>query len=834
MQSRFKDYEIFNSIPFKKGVELFEKIQNNGALIFGAAGEMGSKISSTFPIASCKITQQDIDEQKLEESKRNAISTIEKGVSKRKIPQRAWIKINKEKLFGETIAFPEKGKIPFSDIDSAYAKLPEEAKKITSSFLDLVLGKDSEIRKDYSNAMMLLEAGPETLSFKQNIFRFFELALFSKEAILATNTSSLLVDEIALKVAYPERVVGFHYFLPADRNPLIEIIAGSKTSPEVLQAMQNLAISMGKKPIICWKDSTGAIANRILVGVLNQAAKLADKGIPITVIDKVFLNTLYSEQIKVQTKSAKRQFEAAPKLAFFKDEKGLYKKIESCDIEKKKMLIEEAQGKLRQKVLYAQIVENLERLGTFFTPASCVKVIKERAQEQLKAINEYLALIEKNPTYINESFPKIKPYDFPKSEKITHYSEEGIADIFRASYISIAQEIFKEGLATAQDIELACKEGFKYNIGPLELAKKLGKEKVIELTTLINEELDQSRPIGISRPGEYLELGTNDLSGIQTYIQDNIGFINMGRLHIQNLVMMQNSLGPDMLVGIQVALKDLQKKGVKVIIFRSQGGGAFSSGADLNYIASTNWDTEKILAFRNLGKKVMDEIANCTLPTVAIVDGPAVGGGLELALACDYRIFTDLAVVAMPEVGLGIIPDWGGTERLPAIIGKKLAKALICTAKLKNLGLKLGAEDSYKTNLADVLVTQSELTHLISTLIDNKGSNKSSINIYTKPPKKTNHERKIEEYPSHIVSRFRLNKPFRHTWRWTTHHAAHFAEDLIEHSDDLSYAKKVDDDEAFKKLIKSGKKVSNSISAMLAIVQNKILAGIFEKFGLLK
>ena len=816
-------YNNFSSIPYS--CELNKEIINHGALVFGAMGEMGSKITSTFPRASIKTIMQDIHPEKLKQSREEAIKTSEKALSKRKLSHRQWAIINKGNLFGETIVFPNNGAIPFDQIN--------QSKELVEKYLDEALGKDNQIRKDYSNLMMVLEACPEILSFKQNIFRFFELALTSTSTILATNTSSLSVDEIAAKLEHPERAVGFHYFLPAHINPLIEIIAGSKTSLEVIQAMHNLAIAMGKKPIICWKDKPGAIANRILVGILNEAARIYDEGIAnIDLIDEVFLETFYPIQIKVQTKSAKRQFEAAPKLVFFKDETTLYEKIKDCNNETKRKYIEELQGKLRQKVLYAQIVENLATLGSFFTPASSVLKIKELAQKQLKSINEYLFNVEKNPQNISKPL-LIIPYDFPNQNKNlkTDNSREIIKKRLQGAYIAISQQILNEGLATSQDIELACKEGFKYNIGPFELTGQLGEARVIELTTLVNENIDQTKTSGISKPGEYIKVGKYDLSGVQYYIQNNVGFIYLGRLHIQNLVMVQNSLGPDMLEGILNALCELKSKNVKAVLFRSQGGGAFSSGADLNYIASTNWDTKKILEFRNLGKKVMNEIANYPIPTIAIVDGPGVGGGLELALACDYRIMTDLSFVAMPEVALGIIPDWGGTERLPAIVGKNLAKRLICTAQLKNLGLKLSSEDAQKVGLADLFVSQAELPILISNLIYRK----SPIDIYTKPQKKSNFNKDIKDYPAHIVKRFKLNKSFKHNFRWITRHTAYFAEDLINHSEDENYAKRVNNDDAFTKLIKSGNCVSNTqIKPFLQAAQSKFWAPIFENIGLLK
>lgn len=813
MNEKHNFYDLFNLVDFSRSTDILKSIQKNGTIIFGASGEMGSKITSTFARASVPILMQDIDEEKLNESKKSALATLEKAASKKKLSKKQLEIINKNSLINETIVFPERGKIPFNEINN-----PSDAE----NFLNTVIPAHKE---KYSNSCMLLEAGPEITSFKQNVFKFFNDALKNKNAILATNTSSLKVDDIAEKITNPERAVGFHYFLPAHINPLIEIIAGSKTSPEVIHSMYNLAISMGKKPIICWRDSPGAIANRILVGVLNEAVKIYDAGLGSQeLIDKIFLETFYPKQITIMTSKAQKQFHGAPKLNFFKDEKSLYNKIkEEKDLTKKKELLELAEGRLRQKVLYSQILENHACLGSFFAPTACVGKIKEKAQEQIKNIREAINNIEKDF--------EITPYNFPTPQSLIPNppSPVLISDRLKATYICISQEIHNEGLATIHDIELACKEGFKWNTGPFELMNSLEKSQLERLVILANEGLDQTKSTGICGKNGIVEIQKKDLSGIETYTQNNIGFIVLGRLHIQNLQMMQNSLGPNTLEGIREALRDFESKDVKAIIFRSQGGGAFCSGADLEYINCLDWDTEKILAYRNLGKKVMEEISECKTPTIAIVDGPAVGGGLELALACDYRIMTDQAFVAMPEVALGIIPDWGGTEKLPAMIGKELAKRMICTAKLSNLGLKLIAEDAHKVGLADCFILQSELPIFLFNLISGKIPN---IDIYKKALPKSNFDK--SDYPENIVKKFKLNKPFKHNARWFTRHAALFAEDLINHSHDPSYSKKVDDDDAFIKLIGSGKKVSNTcIKPMLSIAQNKVLAPIFEKIGLL-
>ena len=806
----------------KKSIETLKLIQNNGTIIFGAYGEMGSNISSTFLKANIPILMQDIDYNSLTISKNNLIKTLEKSVEKRKLTKKQYESLISNEYIKGLIVFPEKGKIPFDEIS--------QGKESTESFVKKKL-KEKEY-ENYTKSMLVLEAGPENLIFKQNIFQFFELALNSENAILATNTSSLKVSDIAKKVKYKERVVGFHYFLPAHINSLIEIIKGDETSEDTLLAMHNVSIAMGKKPIICFKDRPGAIANRILVGVLNEAAKLYDDGFSsYKEIDKIFLETFYSKQINIKTKKAQNQFQAAPKLTFFSDEVNLYKKIKEYekkkDFKRKKQTIEILEGRLRQKVLYSQIVENLGELGSFFNPSPCVGVLKLEAQEQIRKIREYLNKVQNNGDYIKEAF-SIKPYIFPAPKnKSAGFNKKQVSDRLKAAYLAISLEIYNEGLASMHDIELACKEGFKWNEGPFEIIYQLDKNELSSLLNLANSNLDLSKPTGIAKPNLEIKIQEEDISGATSIIENNIGFITLGRLHIQNFIMMQNSLSPQILNEINNAISYFETQNVKAIIIRSQGGGAFSSGADLNYIEGTNWDNKKILDYINLGKIVMDKIANSKIPTVAIVDGPAIGGGLELALACDYKIMTDQCFVALPEVSLGIIPDWGGTERLPAIVGKELAKRLICTATLKNMGLKLSAEDCYKLGLADDYILQYELPECINSLI----SGTSKINIFSKS--KAKNKFNFSDYPENIKKRFNLTKPFKHNLRFFTRFPAILAEKLINNSDNANYSKVNNTDETSIKLANSGRRISTLyIKPMLYIVQNRFLAKLFEIFRL--
>lgn len=841
------NYKRIKDIPFEDSIELYKRIRENGANLFGGMGEMGSKAYSTLLRASVPTAMQDVSSEGTRKSQLSTIETLEKGAKRKKISPEQIEIIRKKRLIRDAIVFPNGGNISFKEIQEAHKISYEQAKEVVSKFMNIAIGHDTSISQQYKNAMFILEAGPEHLGFKQGVFEFFELALNSTDAVLASNTSSLVISEIASRLKYPGRAVGFHYFLPAHINPLVEIIVSKDTNESVVQAMMHLAMSMSKKPIICRGDSPGAVANRILVGVLNEAAKIYDEGYgSVETIDRIFLEVFYDKQIKVKTKRAQNQFKAAPKLSYFTDEFELYEKLKEIQLSiknntdeklseklltKKFKIMQEIDGKLRQKVLYASIVENHSRLGEFFTPAPCVFKIKDIANKQLQLVKAYMAEVQINWDKLNEIF-EAKPYNLPDPEKKeTPYSgniEEYIKDRFNGAYIAIALQIYKENLTDIQDIEIASKEGFKWNLGPFELMSKIGLEKSKNLIELVNKNIN-SAISGIASPADVFEVTKDYLSGVRTYVHNNIGFIELGKLHIQHLQQMQNSLSPETLIAIQEAIKSLEGDSrVKSIFIKSQGGGPFCAGADLSYFEEINWDLGKCIDYINLGDATMDIIEKCSKPTVAIIDGPAIGGGGELAMSCDYRIMTDLSYVAFPEVALGIIPRWGGTQRLPRLVGKKLAQVLITTATLDKTGYKLGAKltsnDALDVGFADKVIMQCDLPFFMFDLIS---GNVEGLDIYKKPFVKNNFSK--TDYSPSIVKKFSLNHP-KKPKRFFTKYAYELAKKQIENSHDSDFKKKSNDD---KVLMKCGKTILGIyVSPMLWAIQNKTASKILESMRL--
>jgi 3-hydroxyacyl-CoA dehydrogenase/enoyl-CoA hydratase/3-hydroxybutyryl-CoA epimerase len=147
-------------------------------------------------------------------------------------------------------------------------------------------------------------------------------------------------------------------------------------------------------------------------------------------------------------------------------------------------------------------------------------------------------------------------------------------------------------------------------------------------------------------------------------------------------------------------LTDLEKNTeIRCLLLRSQKKGIFIAGADINEIVGIT-DPEDGYKVSRLGQDIFDQFAKLPFPTVAVIDGACMGGGTELALACTYRVASDHArtKIALPEVNLGIFPGWGGTQRLPRLIGLQRSLDLILSGKTLN------AKRAFRSGLIDKVI----------------------------------------------------------------------------------------------------------------------------------
>lgn len=141
-----------------------------------------------------------------------------------------------------------------------------------------------------------------------------------------------------------------------------------------------------------------------------------------------------------------------------------------------------------------------------------------------------------------------------------------------------------------------------------------------------------------------------------------------------------NALNKETINELHEAFKEAeQDKNIKVIILTGSGEKAFVAGADISEFANYTMEEGKMLAAEGQ-ESLFNFIENLSTPVIAAINGFALGGGLELAMACHFRVASDNAKMGLPEVSLGVIPGYGGTQRLPQLIGKGRAMELIMTA----------------------------------------------------------------------------------------------------------------------------------------------------------
>ncbi len=183
-----------------------------------------------------------------------------------------------------------------------------------------------------------------------------------------------------------------------------------------------------------------------------------------------------------------------------------------------------------------------------------------------------------------------------------------------------------------------------------------------------------------------------------------------------------NALNKETIKELHKAFSNLEKdKNVKVIILTGSGEKAFVAGADISEFADFSVKEGKKLAGK--GQKLLfDFVENLSTPVIAAVNGFALGGGLELAMSCHFRIASDNAKMGLPEVSLGVIPGYGGTQRLPQLVGKGRAMELIMTAGM------ISAEQAKDYGLVNHVTTQEELMPLCKK-IAGKISNNSTVAI---------------------------------------------------------------------------------------------------------
>jgi enoyl-CoA hydratase len=178
-----------------------------------------------------------------------------------------------------------------------------------------------------------------------------------------------------------------------------------------------------------------------------------------------------------------------------------------------------------------------------------------------------------------------------------------------------------------------------------------------------------------------------------------------------------NALSRELLNELATTLDAVEKdENIRVLILTGGGDKAFIAGADIGEIQKLTPLGAR--SFGDVGQNIIDRLQHLPIPVIAAVNGFALGGGCEMALACDFIYAADTAIFGLPEIGLGIIPGFGGTQRLPKLIGANMAREMIFT------GRHIKAEEAQQIGLVNKCFAKDQLMNeviAVAKIIASKG-----------------------------------------------------------------------------------------------------------------
>lgn len=472
---------------------------------------------------------------------------------------------------------------------------------------------------------LAVEAVFEDAGVKRDVFARLD-EVCRPEAILATNTSSLSVTELAAATRRPERVVGLHYFYHPAKNRLVEVVPGRVTDPAVVQAAWSLQEQLGKTPIVS-ADAPGFIVNRFFVPWLNEAVRLLEEGVA-----------------DIPT------IEAACKAAFGVG-MGPFELMNVTGI---------------PIALHAATTLG-QRCGALYAPAA-------RLAAQVEARTVWPLDGEADPS----RFP-------------------AVAERMHAVVFFVAASLVDEKVGTREDTDIGARVGLRWPRGPFELMNRLGIAQAAALAEGLARRWSVEPSEGLAR--QVLLQAPYHLAVVRSERRDGVATLTINRPDALN------ALNEEVVAQLQrffeTAVTDPEVSGIVI----AGAGKAFVAGADIRFFVKhiEAQRVDRIVEFTRAGHALLDAIDRSPKPVVARVHGLALGGGLELALACDHIVASTRASMAFPETGIGIYPGLGGTQRTPRRIGTGLAKWLIYT------GQPLSAEEALAVGLVDRVVPPQEL-----------------------------------------------------------------------------------------------------------------------------
>lgn len=525
--------------------------------------------------------------------------------------------------------FLERGRQTVEDMYDKRIKrgsLTEAAKKTNMSRMSFLL----DLKEAVKDADLIIEAVPEILDLKQRVLREVS-EVCPADAVFATNTSSMSVTKIAEAARRPEMVVGTHYFNPPSRMSLLEIIRGEKTSKAAIEIAETAAIAMGRD-VIHVTDVPGFVANRVFCMMSNEA------------------------DWALAQNEVKSPFEVD---AAIKYRLGL------------PMGMLELQDVLGGGSIDTQfhVMEYFgTMLGKSYGPAPVLTRLFQGGHYGKKTGRGYY---DWSGGQANE-IPVNAGRDFDPIRVL-------------APAVNEAARLIEMGATTKEEIDKAVLLGLNYPRGILRMADSTGLDRIVAEMNRLKDTYNKPRyrcSSVLTKLVAQGKLGRKTGEGFYSYGPGEYEFVKLDINHETRVARLTlnrpyraNAFNYDFMLELNKALGEIEGRDEVGCLVITGAGANFCGGADFSAFASGKMNDAMV--FSETPHDVFTRIETYPKPVIAAINGPAIGGGVELALACDIRIMSQKAMLRLPELTLGIIPGAGATQRLSRLIGGARAKEMV-------------------------------------------------------------------------------------------------------------------------------------------------------------
>tara|TARA_B100000902_G_scaffold147807_1_gene144658 strand:+ start:740 stop:2800 length:2061 start_codon:yes stop_codon:yes gene_type:complete len=327
---------------------------------------------------------------------------------------------------------------------------------------------------------------------------------------------------------------------------------------------------------------------------------------------------------------------------------------------------------------------------------------------------DYLAKQLDTPRYtgsdsLRELVEEGRLWEIGEDEECDADTARIISERLLGQVFSVSAQIVDEEICSMEDVDRGAKVGLRWAKGPFELANEIGVIEASKMAVSYSEMANIELPNWFSERTEEFDFSYVDLT-----VEGEIARVRLNRPEAMN------ALNVDLVSQLGKVMKEVNsREGVSTVVFEG-AGKAFVAGADVKFFVDKLREDSfrEIYEFTSQGHDVLNSIEGSDKTTIALTTGLALGGGLELALSCDYRIGTRRTQFRFPETSIGIYPGLGGTQRTARICGVECARYAVLAGNF------LDSSTSFDLGLLTHKVKSSEVENTILSLVGKKPSEK--------------------------------------------------------------------------------------------------------------